>query len=134
VGEFDVCDRPGPATRYDPTAGHRIHTVTGLPECVHPYRVQMPVGRYASNGEPAPAAPAQIPPPHETPDPQAWLAARLRVAPVESTATAQADTEVITNLRDTTDDVLAAMRRVSSFKRPASLPSSSDEGSEARRS
>lgn len=52
AGEFDVTDRPGPATRYDPTAGYRVNPTTGLPECVHPSRVRLPAGRYASNGEP----------------------------------------------------------------------------------
>jgi hypothetical protein len=97
VGEFDVCDRPGPATRYDPVAGHRIHTITGLPECVHPFRVQMPAGRYASNGEPAPA-PVELQPPDEATDLKAWLNARLRLAPVESMAAAPAEANATANL------------------------------------
>jgi hypothetical protein len=32
TGQFDVLDRPGPASRYDPTAGYRVNTTTGLPE------------------------------------------------------------------------------------------------------
>lgn len=62
TGEFDVSDRPGPATRYDPTAGCRVNTMTGHPECVHPTRVRLPAGRYASNGEPPPAGTALQPP------------------------------------------------------------------------
>jgi hypothetical protein len=77
LGRFDVCDRPGPATRYDPTAGHRINTMTGLAECVHPCRVQLPVGRYASNGDPAPVT-APPEPADDAFDLDAWFTARRR--------------------------------------------------------
>lgn len=46
--DFDVVDRPS-SSRYDPRIGHRVDT-TGAPVCVHPYRVGLPPGAYASSG------------------------------------------------------------------------------------
>lgn len=89
AGKFDVADRPSPATRYDPTAGHRINTTTGLPECVHPGRVRMPVGRYISNGEPLlTCTPRTLEPPEPVTDLESWLAAIQPQVPAEQTRTA----------------------------------------------
>jgi len=116
VGTFDISDRPGPATRYDPTAGHRINGTTGRPECVHPFRVQLPGGHYASAGNgPAPAErqPADVPlqPPADVVDLEAWFIATLRREPAESKAAALADAEVAAKQQFPAQDVTAAMRR-----------------------
>jgi hypothetical protein len=118
LGTFDVCDRPGPATRYDPTAGHRINTLTGLPECVHPSRVHLPAGRYASNGEPV-SVPTrcqepgdrQSQPPDDRADLEAWFTATLREAPAGSMAAALADAETAAKHQFPAADVATAMRR-----------------------
>jgi hypothetical protein len=116
AGTFDTSDRPGPATRYDPTAGHRINRTTGRPECVHPFRVQTPGGHYASadNGlAPARRQPADVPlqPPAEVVDLEAWFIATLRREPVESKAAALADAEATAKQQFPAQDVTAAMRR-----------------------
>jgi hypothetical protein len=80
-----VSDRPSAASGYDANAGYRINTTTGLPECVHPFRVRLPAGRYASNGEPAPTQ--GLPQPRdETADLESWLTTWLRVVTNEPTA------------------------------------------------
>jgi hypothetical protein len=110
AGLFDVLDRPEAASRYDPTAGYRIHMTTGLPECVHPSRVGLPPCRYASNHEPLPE-PAQPQPPNAIADLETWFAAVIRAAPAESRATLLADAETAARQRFPADDVLHAMRR-----------------------
>ena len=127
LGRFDVSERPDPATRYDPTAGHRINTITGLPECVHPHRIQLPTGRYASNGEPAPGPAQHQPqdparqPPDEVGELEAWFTATLRQAPVESIAAALADAEAAAKRRLPAHDVTAAMRRALSPEQSSEL-------------
>jgi hypothetical protein len=86
AGLFDVLDRPGSASRYDPTAGYRINMTTGLPECIHPSRVRLPPCRYASNHEPLPT-PTQPRPPDDVADLETWFIAVIRAAPAESRAT-----------------------------------------------
>jgi hypothetical protein len=114
VGEFDVLDRPGPASRYDPTAGYRTHTTTGLPECVHPARVRLPPCLYASNHEalPDPARPEPPPrPPEDATDLEAWFGAAIRAAPAESRAAVLADLETAARQRFPAAEVLNALRR-----------------------
>jgi hypothetical protein len=115
VGEFDVSDRPGPASRYDPTAGYRVNTMTGLPECVHPSRVRLPACRYASNGEPLPL-PAQPQPPDDVADLESWFRAAICAAPAESRAAILADAEATARRRFPAGDVLAAMRHALSIE------------------
>jgi hypothetical protein len=114
VGEFDVLDRPGPASRYDPTAGYRTNTTTGLPECVHPARVRLPACLYASNHEPPPPeAPPRSPalPPKDVADLEAWFGAAIRAAPAESRATVLAAQETAARMRFPAAEVLNALRR-----------------------
>ncbi|GAB3278359.1 hypothetical protein GCM10027589_04440 [Actinocorallia lasiicapitis] len=54
LGEFDVADRPLPSHRFDAETGRRVDAVTGVAVCVHPFRVGLPAGCYASAGEPLP--------------------------------------------------------------------------------
>jgi len=84
-GDFDVADRPGPESQFDPQAGYRINRRTGQAVCVHPYRVGLPPGAYASAGAPLPTL--DVPPaptpralelPVEVADLEGWLVAVLR--------------------------------------------------------
>jgi len=110
TGQFDVLDRPGPASRYDPTAGYRVNTTTGLPECVHPSRVQLPPCRYASNGEPPPA-PAPPDPPEDVAELASWFATAIRATSADSRAVVLADAATAARRRFPPSAVLTAMRR-----------------------
>jgi len=110
AGRFDVLDRPGPASRYDPTAGYRVNPTTGLPECVHPSRVRLPPCRYASNGEPPPA-PAPPEPPADVAGLESWFAAAIRATAAESRAASLADAAAAAGRRFPQSAVLSAMRR-----------------------
>lgn len=59
-GDFDVFERPTSECRFDPVDGFR-YTADRVPVCVHPYKVGLPPGRYASCREPLP--PRQWPAP-----------------------------------------------------------------------
>jgi hypothetical protein len=54
VGMFDVADRPKSSTRFDRGTGCRTIPESGIPVCVHPDRVGLPPGAYASAGKPLP--------------------------------------------------------------------------------
>jgi hypothetical protein len=120
LGEFDVTDRPGRGNRYHPEVGHRVDTATGVAVCVHPFRVGLPPGRYASDGEPLPGADSPVPEPtaaalelpEDVVDLEAWLIATLRVAPPSRMAAALHHAEALAIERFSTVDVIAAMRRV----------------------
>jgi hypothetical protein len=124
AGQFDVTDRPGPDSRYDPAAGYRLNRSTGAPTCVHPYRVALPPGRYASAGTPVPEAlvepPAPVPEalvlPGDVTDLEGWLIARVRAAGPDRIhrALAAAETEAVAQFPAKT--VVAAMRRVLSVE------------------
>jgi hypothetical protein len=124
LGEFDVSDRPGPDSRYDPQAGYRVNTITGAAVCVHPYRVGLPVGAYASAGQPVPEFPAQPPAPapvhlelpEDLADLEAWFIATLRVVHVDAMAPALRRAEATASRRFAARDVVAAMRRVLSVE------------------
>ncbi len=123
-GRFDVTDRPGPDSQYGPAVGYRINRHTGQAVCVHPYRVGLPPGGYASAGLPLPASDA--PPPAPTPialqlpadvaDLEGWLVAVLRTADPEEMASALAEAEATACTRFTSADVVAALRRVLTFE------------------
>ncbi|MEV6673467.1 hypothetical protein [Streptomyces sp. NPDC051162] len=49
LGEFDVAERPSREFPFDPSDGHR-YTAAGVPVCVHPEKVGMPPGKYATDG------------------------------------------------------------------------------------
>ncbi|GAA2272472.1 hypothetical protein GCM10010430_68050 [Kitasatospora cystarginea] len=54
AGGFDVYERPTLECPFDPADGFR-YAAGRVPVCVHPYKVGLPPGRYASAGEPVPA-------------------------------------------------------------------------------
>lgn len=125
-GLFDVAERPGYESRYDPTRGYRVNDATGAPTCVHPYRVGLPPGLYATVGEPLPDDPAgELPIPDDalvlSDDPtllEAWLIAVLRSRRTNEMASALAQAEAIAMSRFDHTDVVAAMRRVLSNELP----------------
>jgi hypothetical protein len=121
-GQFDVVDRPGPEFAYNRDIGWRV-TAQGVAVCVHPYRVGLPVGRYASAGEPVPVeAPRPAPTsgalqlPADVVDLEGWLVAVLRDAPDEEIFTAVARAERLAAERFDPKQVVAAMRRVLSVE------------------
>jgi hypothetical protein len=87
---------------------------------VHPFRVGLPTGLYASAADPVPAldTPPPVPTaaalelPTEPTDLEGWLVATLRVAPPERMASALARAEATACERFPTKTVVAAMRRV----------------------
>ncbi|WP_249713845.1 hypothetical protein [Rhizomonospora bruguierae] len=124
VGEFDVSDRPGPDSRYDPHAGYRINVHTGAPTCVHPFRVGLPPARYASDAVPLPQvapptpvpAPVHLELPADVADLEGWLVATLRDADLDRMASALARAEATAAVRFDPRHVVAAMRRVLSVE------------------
>lgn len=118
-GEFDVVARPDAAYAYNPQIGWRVGP-DGTAVCVHPYRVGMPPGRYASAGDPLPAfdepAPAPVLAALELPaqldDLEGWLVARLRVADSSSIFNEVARAERDAAVRFAPGEVVAALRRV----------------------
>ncbi len=119
-GRFDVVDRPDRDRRYDPAVGYRIEAATGTPVCVHPYRVGLPPGRYASHSEPPPGAdlPRPVPTaaalqlPDDVVDLEGWLIAMLRTATPDELASALRRAEALACRRFTPSVVVAALRRV----------------------
>ncbi|MCC2278502.1 hypothetical protein LKL35_24205 [Streptomyces sp. ET3-23] len=51
LGGFDVAERPSREFPFNPVDGHR-YTDAGVPVCVHPEKVGLPPGRYATDGTP----------------------------------------------------------------------------------
>lgn len=122
-GAFDVVDRPGSQYRYDPGAGYRTDADTGTPVCVHPFRVGLPPGAYASAGEPAPVHRPTLRPtaeqlqlPEHVTDLEGWLIAVLRVADPQRMRSALAAAERAASERFPAHEVVTAMRRVLAYE------------------
>lgn len=119
-GEFDVSDRPGPASRYDKELDYRVDVRTGVPVCVHPYRVGLPSGAYCSAGVPVPPVAAEPPAPTrhalDLPDDvtnlEGWIIAVLRAAGPARIYQALDAAETLAGQRFAEADVVTAMRRV----------------------
>ncbi|RAY15435.1 hypothetical protein DPM19_12145 [Actinomadura craniellae] len=138
-GRFDVAPRPLPHHAFE--SGQRVDTYTGVPVCVHPFRVGLPPGAYASAGEPVPgpptetAEPVRRPPadggwrlhvprevfipapehlelPDRAEDLEGWMVALLRTAPDAAMASALRQAETIAAERFPGGQVVAALRRV----------------------
>lgn len=118
-GRFDVVARPDRQYAYDPQIGWRVGP-DGTAVCVHPYRVGMPPGRYASAGEPLPdlTGPTPTPTPEalELPvhldDLEGWLVATLGVVDSDDLFRAVARAERQAGTRFAPGAVVAALRRV----------------------
>ncbi|MEJ3750594.1 hypothetical protein WEI85_45970 [Actinomycetes bacterium KLBMP 9797] len=122
-GAFDVVARPGREFAYNPAVGWRV-APDGTAVCVHPYRVAMPPGRYASAGEPLPQPEADAPLPtpealelpEDLVDLEGWLVAVLRVASDSQMFAAVARAEREASQRFAPGEVVAALRRVLSME------------------
>jgi hypothetical protein len=118
-GDFDVVDRPGRQYAFRPEVGYRVGP-EGTAVCVHPYRVGMPPGRYASAGDPLPDLTAPPPVPSEAArelpaayvDLEGWLIAVLRDVDQPAMATAVHQAETIAARHFTPGQVARALRRV----------------------
>lgn len=118
-GEFDVVDRPDRQFAYNPTVGWRTDSA-GVAVCVHPYRVGMPAGRYASGDVPLPdlSGPAPKPSrealefPESVDDLEGWLVATLRVVSPAALAVEVARAEVLARREFPAGVVTDALRRV----------------------
>ena len=123
-GRFDVIDRPGPDSQYDPQAGYRINRHTGQAVCVHPYRVGLPPGAYASANAPlpGPGAPSPAPTPIalelpvEVVDLEGWLVAVLRTTDPDEMASALEQAEATAGTRFPPAEIVQALRRVLSYE------------------
>ncbi|MER6816434.1 hypothetical protein ABT299_44835 [Spirillospora sp. NPDC000708] len=129
-GAFDVVDRPDPSRAYDPEAGCRVDRHSGVPVCVHPFRVGLPAGAYASAREPLPGAvepgrarpgrgeavfrpgPEQLVLPEAAEDLEGWLIAMLRTARPEELRSALDQAETLAAGRFSGEQVVTALRRV----------------------
>lgn len=122
-GQFDVLDRPARDYRLDKEIGWRVDPA-GNAVCVHPYRVGLPVGRYASLAAPLPDPSAPRPEPTaaalELPDDvtdlEGWLVAVLRVAEPEDLFDAVGRAEEVANQRFAPKVVTTALRQVLSHE------------------
>ena len=122
-GGFDVLARPGHQVPFRPELGYRADE-DGIPVCVHPYRVGLPVGGYASAGTPVPADNAPVPAPTaealELPvlleDLEGWLVAKLRTADPDRIFTEVGRAERQALERFDSRSVVQAMRKVLSHE------------------
>ncbi|MBU2667422.1 hypothetical protein KOI35_28310 [Actinoplanes bogorensis] len=124
-GEFDVVTRPRTELTYNPELGWRA-TPGGTPVCVHPFRVGMPPGEYASAGTPLPrldaeAAPLSPPPeafvmPDALDDLGAWMVAHLRVAGQDEMFSVVTRLERQAGERFASGEVVVVLRRVLSVE------------------
>ena len=125
LGEFDVSDQPG-NSRYSRRVGHRVRVGTQVPVCVHPFRVGLPTGAYASAKAPTPTfptvplapAPAHLEMPKDAADLEAWFIATMRIAHPDSAVSALWRAKATALGRFGALDVVNAMRRVLSVELP----------------
>ena len=123
-GGFDVVDQPGRRYGYDRAVGWRVDQETGTAVCVHPFRVGVPAGRYASAGVVMPDDGAAMPAvaaaalelPAEVTDLEGWLVATLRVADPRRLFTVVREAETVALQRFAPDAVTEALRRVLSVE------------------
>jgi hypothetical protein len=126
-GCFDVVDQPDRRYRFDPRVGHRVDAETGVAVCVHPFRVGLAPGAYASAGvavrsvaEGAMFTPSadQLALPHDADDLEAWLIAMLRTAEPDQMASALDHAETLASERFSPDKIVNALRRVLAHELP----------------
>ena len=120
-GDFDVVARPRTEFAYRPDLGWRA-TPDGVPVCVHPFRVGLAPGAYASAGvavprgaeaESLPEPPPQaLVMPEDVGDLSAWMVAHLRVAGRDEMFSVVARLERQAGERFPASEVVAVLRRV----------------------
>ncbi|MGH3706744.1 MAG: hypothetical protein ACRDRQ_01275 [Pseudonocardiaceae bacterium] len=122
-GQFDVLDRPARDYRLNRVIGWRVDPA-GNAVCVHPYRVGLPVGRYASLDVPLPdpstlrpeptAAALELP--EDVTDLEGWFVAVLRVAGPADLFGAVGRAEELAGQRFAPEVVTTALRQVLSYE------------------
>ena len=119
-GQFDVVEGPAPRYRFDRLIGWRVDEHSGVGVCVHPYRIGLPSGRYASADQPLPADPSPEPHPsaaalrlpEDLTDLEGWLVAVLRVVHADQLGAAVEQAEATAAARFPAKQVTAALRQV----------------------
>lgn len=122
----------------------RVDGATGVPTCVHPFRLGLPPGAYASAGQPLPElaqgcgdqrrpipalghalpvasevfipTPEQLVLPEDAEDLEAWLIAMLRTAGHNEMASALDQAEAKAAERFTGEEIVTALRRVLAYE------------------
>jgi hypothetical protein len=119
LGAFDVAPRPSPEIPFSSSLGYRVAAATGVPTCVHAFRVGVPPGLYASAGAPLPtSSPAPAPSTVDLSLPsdgtllEAWFLALVRSTPADRLAVTLAGAERLAASRFPPAEIVAAMRRV----------------------
>lgn len=137
AGAFDVVAGPGRQFLYRPDLEYRVDVETGVPTCVHPFRVGLPPAPYASAGAVLPgpeverparpvkqsrsvrvALPVFVPTaeqlvlPEHVDDLEGWLIAMLRTAAPDAMDSALAQAEHVASERFSGGEIVAALRRV----------------------
>lgn len=127
LGCFDVVDSPGPRYRFDREVGYRVDTVTDAAVCVHPFRVGLAPGAYATAGievrsvsEGAVFDPSadQLNLPSDLDDLEAWFVAVLRVAEPNQMASALDHAQAVAAERFEVGEIVGALRRVLAHELP----------------
>jgi hypothetical protein len=120
AGKFDVRPRPGRDSLYRPGYGYRRDIGSTVGVCVHPFRVGLPPGDYASAGTPLPDREAlqpdaaQLELPEDAVDLEAWFVAVLRSSNAAARAVEQAEATASERFSD--EQVIAALRRALSVE------------------
>lgn len=122
-GDFDVVARPRTELAYRPHLGWRA-TPAGVPVCVHPFRVGMPPGAYASAGqslpdphtETVPAPPEALILPEALDDLSGWMVAHLRSTDRDEMFAVVARLEREAGERFAPGEVVTVLRRVLSVE------------------
>jgi len=132
AGQFDVYDKPTRDCPFDPQTGYR-YTADGTAVCVHPYKVGVPAGRYASQHEPFPQVVRHSPAvePVRRPMP---VATAPRPFPGPAPASCVSDAAIMAGERpDVPADLLTWMRGLVADAAPDDLESTLDQAEEAAR-
>lgn len=79
AGAFDVLERPSKEAKFSGEDGCR-RTAAGVPVCVHPHKVGLPPGAWASEGLPLPWI---LPMPDDPEGITSWLVSALASAPAD---------------------------------------------------
>ncbi|MCK9876619.1 hypothetical protein MXD59_12660 [Frankia sp. Ag45/Mut15] len=113
-GRFDIVDGPAEGGRYDASTGYRRDQASGVPVCIHPGKIGVPSGRYASAGEPWPVravlGPDPGPMPHDPDRLAGWMTALVRHAGAGQAEAVLGEAERAAARRFPADVVVAALR------------------------
>ncbi len=135
AGRFDVYDKPTAASPFDPQTGYR-YDAQGVAVCVHPYKLGVPAGRYASAGEPFPALakPSRPKPRRDEPVSVAVVRKRAFPGPEPMPSSLVSDADIMAGERPQVPaELLAWMRGLVSDAAPDDLASTLEQAELAAR-